>query len=77
MLEYIGAGVLFLMALVSFILSVRAFMKKGFLINNAYIYNLAVSCELEFKLNPPKRQQHPHGQQHSQHQHPHQHHHHK
>ena len=42
-------------------------------VSNAYIYNLAVSCELEFKLNPPQRQQHPHGQQHSQHQHPHQH----
>ena len=38
MLEYIGAGILFLIALVSFILSVRAFMKKGFLLNNAYIY---------------------------------------
>ena len=53
-------------------------------VSNAYIYNLAVSCELEFKLNPPQRQEHaqhphshPHGQQHTQHQHPHQHHHHK
>lgn len=34
----VGAIVLFLISLFSFVISVCSFMKKGFLVNNAYIY---------------------------------------
>ena len=34
----VGAIVLFLISLSSFIVSVRSFMQKGFLFNNTYIY---------------------------------------
>ena len=34
----VGAIILFLLSLFSFIVSVRSFMQKGFIFNNAYIY---------------------------------------
>lgn len=34
----VGAIVLFLISLFSFVISFRSFMRKGFLLNNAYIY---------------------------------------
>lgn len=34
----IAAGILFLIAAVAFVLSIRSFMGKGFLLNNAYLY---------------------------------------
>lgn len=34
----VGAIILFLIALFSFVMSIRSFMEKGFLFNNAYIY---------------------------------------
>lgn len=34
----IAAGIFFLISLVAFVLSIRAFLEKGFLLNNAYIY---------------------------------------
>ena len=33
-----AAVILFLISLVAFVLSIRAFQEKGFLLNNAYIY---------------------------------------
>jgi hypothetical protein len=38
MKEYIIAGVLFVVALFAFWMSIRSFREKGFLFNNAYIY---------------------------------------
>ena len=38
MTEKIIAGILFTIALAAFALSVRSFLEKGFLLNNAYIY---------------------------------------
>ena len=38
MKELIVSGVLFLMALVVFLLSIRSFREKGFLLNNSYLY---------------------------------------
>lgn len=38
MSEIIGASILFLVSVIAFIMSVRSFMEKGFLFNNAYIY---------------------------------------
>lgn len=38
MKENITAAVLFIMALSVFILSIRSFREKGFLLNNAYLY---------------------------------------
>ena len=38
MKEIIAAGVLFLIALVAFVLSVCSFCEKGFLFNNAYLH---------------------------------------
>lgn len=38
MFEKIIAGILFLMALSSFFMSIRSFKEKGLLLNNAYIY---------------------------------------
>ena len=38
MKEMITAGILFLIAILAFALSVRSFCGKGFLLNNAYIY---------------------------------------
>ena len=38
MKEIIGAGILFLVSAVAFFMSIRSFMEKGFLLNNAYIY---------------------------------------
>ena len=34
----VGAIILFLIALFSFVMSIRSFMEKGFLFNNTYIY---------------------------------------
>lgn len=34
----VGAIILFSIALFSFVMSIRSFMEKGFLFNNAYIY---------------------------------------
>ena len=36
--ELITAGILFLIAIVAFVFSIRSFLEKGFLLNNAYIY---------------------------------------
>lgn len=36
--EIIGASILFTISIFAFIMSVRSFMEKGFLFNNAYIY---------------------------------------
>ena len=36
--DMIVAVILFLIALAAFVLSIRAFLEKGFLLNNAYIY---------------------------------------
>lgn len=36
--DMIVAVILFLISLVAFVLSIRAFLEKGFLLNNAYIY---------------------------------------
>ena len=38
MKEIIGASILFAISIFAFIMSVRYFMEKGFLFNNAYIY---------------------------------------
>lgn len=38
MKELIIAGILFFIAIVAFVLSVRSFCEKGFLLNNAYLY---------------------------------------
>ena len=38
MKEMIPAGILFAVSFLSFILSIRSFLEKGFLFNNAYIY---------------------------------------
>jgi fatty acid desaturase len=38
MKELIGAAVLFLISALAFLLSVRSFQEKGFLLNNAYLY---------------------------------------
>ena len=38
MKEIIVAGVLYLIAILAFVLSIRSFFKKGFLLNNAYLY---------------------------------------
>ena len=38
MKEIIGAGVLFLISALAFLLSIRSFQEKGFLLNNAYLY---------------------------------------
>lgn len=38
MTEYILAGVLLAIAIALFVISVRSFMEKGFLFNNAYIH---------------------------------------
>ena len=38
MQEIIAAGVLFLIAVFAFAMSVRSFQEKGFLFNNAYLY---------------------------------------
>ena len=38
MKEIITAGIAFLMAIFAFVLSVRSFCEKGFLLNNAYLY---------------------------------------
>ena len=38
MKEIIPAGILFAVSFLSFILSIRSFLEKGFLFNNAYIY---------------------------------------
>lgn len=48
MKEYIAAGILFLISALAFFMSVRSFMEKGFLFNNAYIW--ATKQERE-KLN--------------------------
>ena len=36
--EIIGASILFLVSVFAFITSIRSFMEKGFLFNNAYLY---------------------------------------
>ena len=36
--DMIAAGIFFLISLAAFVLSIRAFLEKGFLLNNAYIY---------------------------------------
>ena len=36
--NYIVAGILFAISLIAFILSIRSFRGKGFLLNNAYLY---------------------------------------
>ncbi len=36
--EIIGASILFLVSVFAFIMSIRSFMEKGFLFNNAYLY---------------------------------------
>ena len=38
MKELIGAAVLFLISALAFLLSIRSFREKGFLLNNAYLY---------------------------------------
>ena len=38
MKEIIGASILFLVSVFAFITSIRSFMEKGFLLNNAYLY---------------------------------------
>lgn len=38
MKEIITAGIAFLIAIFAFVLSVRSFCEKGFLLNNAYLY---------------------------------------
>lgn len=38
MSKYILAAVLVAVAIISFVISVRSFQEKGFLINNAYLY---------------------------------------
>ena len=38
MKEIIIAGFLFLISIGAFVMSIRSFMEKGFLLNNAYIY---------------------------------------
>ncbi len=38
MKEMVAAGILFLIAIGAFILSIRSFQEKGFLFNNAYLY---------------------------------------
>ena len=38
MKEIITAGIAFLIAILAFVLSVRSFCEKGFLLNNAYLY---------------------------------------
>ena len=38
MKEIIAAGILFLISVFAFFMSIRSFMEKGFLFNNAYIY---------------------------------------
>ena len=38
MAEYIVASILFSVALIMFGLSIRSFLEKGFLLNNAYLY---------------------------------------
>ena len=38
MKEIIGAGILFLISALAFLLSIRSFQEKGFLLNNAYLY---------------------------------------
>ncbi|MBE6852812.1 MAG: DUF3784 domain-containing protein [Ruminococcus sp.] len=38
MQEIIAAGIIFLIALIALWLSIRSFMEKGFLFNNAYIW---------------------------------------
>lgn len=38
MWEIIAAGILFGVAVFAFILSIRSFKEKGFLLNNAYLY---------------------------------------
>lgn len=38
MKELIGAAVLFLISALAFLLSIRSFQEKGFLLNNAYLY---------------------------------------
>lgn len=37
-MEYIGAGILCIIAIICFIVSYRQFRQKGFLFNNAYMY---------------------------------------
>ena len=36
--EMIAAGILFFIALLGFVLSIRSFCEKGFLLNNSYLY---------------------------------------
>ena len=36
--EMIAAGILFTISMLAFFMSIRSFMEKGFLFNNAYIY---------------------------------------
>jgi hypothetical protein len=48
MQEIIAAGIIFLIALIALWLSIRSFMEKGFLFNNAYIY---ASKEEREKMN--------------------------
>lgn len=38
MQEIIAAGILFLIAVLSFVFSIRSFCEKGFLLNNSYLY---------------------------------------
>ena len=38
MVEYIVAGILFLVALVAFVFSIRSFFEKGILLHNEYLY---------------------------------------
>ena len=38
MKEIIAASIFFLIAAAAFVMSIRSFMEKGFLFNNAYIY---------------------------------------
>ena len=38
MKEMIAAGILFTISMLAFFMSIRSFMEKGFLFNNAYIY---------------------------------------
>ena len=38
MKELIGAGIHFLISALAFLMSIRSFQEKGFLLNNAYLY---------------------------------------
>lgn len=48
MTDIIVAVVLFLIAVAAFVMSIRSFLEKGFLFNNAYIY---ASAEEREKMN--------------------------